>query len=444
MKTYDGFTFYNELDLLEVRMRHLWDLVDYFVIVEAPITHSGKPKELFFADSQSRFQWAKEKIIHIRAVLPSNGTRWARENLQRQFILHGLVETSREDFVIIGDCDEIPSLSAVSGMKNLVPEVFGLEQKACGWYVNWYDPRHVWIGSVMTRMGNLWETKSPQYLRDNRFLFRRIPDGGCHFTFVGDVADAAAKIEAFAHSEHDTPENRNLAALARRREQGMAPVGKPEDFKGQFFDVNDPSFPPYLRDNQDKYPKLFKRTPVELANAIQGWMPLPELEWLSKTAETRKLIIEVGSWKGRSTKALAASTPGFVYAVDHWKGSKDELDSSHAEAAWLGPDGLYNIFAANLAAEIASGKVIPIRADSEAAVPILAKALGDRKADMIFIDCDHSYEAVKRDILAYRPLLADGGILCGHDYEPGGPGVIQAVNELVPGFSKGGGTIWYR
>lgn len=443
-KVYDCFTFFNELDLLEIRLHHLWDYVDHFVLVEAPMTHRGKPKELFYADSRSRFEWAKDKIVHIIATLPSNGTHWARENLQRQFILHGLVEANREDFVIVSDCDEIPSQCAISGMKALVPEMFGLQQKACGWYVNWYDPRHAWVGSVMTRVGNLWVTKSPQYLRDNRFIFRRIPDGGCHFTFIGDAADAVAKIEAFAHVEYDLQENKDLSTLTRRRDCGMAPFGKPEDFKGQYLDVNDLSFPAYLRDNRGKYSKLFKSSPVESASAIQGWMTAPELEWLSNAAKDRQVIVEVGSWKGRSTKALAASSPGVVYVIDHWQGSKDELDSSHVEAVRNGSDWLYGVFSTNLATEISTGKVVPIRSDSEKAVPILERALGGRKADMIFIDCDHSYEAVRRDILAYRPLLTDGGLLCGHDYEEGGPGVIQAVNELVPGFSRGGGTIWYR
>ena len=443
-QVYDCFTFYNELDLLEVRLRHLYEFVDHFVIVEGSLTHSGKPKNFVFEDNRARFQWAQDKIVHVKADLPKSGTRWARENIQRQFILHGLVDASREDFVLVGDCDEIPSSGAIAGLRNIIPEVFGLEQKACGWYANWYDPRHSWVGTVMCRVGNLWETKSPQYLRDNRFNFRRIRDGGCHFTFLGDVPGAIAKIEAFAHAEYDILENKDPVVMAWRRELGLAPFGKPDDFNGRLLDVNDPSFPPYLREHRNDYPTLFKPSPVELAGAIQGWMPAPELAWLAKTAEDRKIIVEVGSWKGRSTKALAASTPGVVYAIDHWEGSKDEIDSTHAEAVRLTPDGLYAIFAANLATEIAAGRVVPIRADSVAGAARLRELLGDRKADMVFIDCDHSYEAVKRDIELYRTFLAPGGILCGHDYEPGGPGVIQAVNELVPGFSMGGGTIWFR
>ena len=48
MKTYDCFTFFNELDVLEFRLQELYDTVDHFVIAEANMSHSGKPKEYWF------------------------------------------------------------------------------------------------------------------------------------------------------------------------------------------------------------------------------------------------------------------------------------------------------------------------------------------------------------------------------------------------------------
>ena len=49
MKIFDVFTFYNELDLLELRMNILGNSVDYFVINEANITFTGKPKPLYLS-----------------------------------------------------------------------------------------------------------------------------------------------------------------------------------------------------------------------------------------------------------------------------------------------------------------------------------------------------------------------------------------------------------
>lgn len=169
---------------------------------------------------------------------------------------------------------------------------------------------------------------------------------------------------------------------------------------------------------------------VAEADKIQGWMDPGELEWLAVQARGRRTIIEVGSWKGRSTKALAATTPGTVYAVDHWLGSKSERGDIHAEASG-GGDVVFKAFQENLSGEIASGKVVVVRMDSKDA----AKELSRRGIipDMVFIDAEHSYEATRREIETWRPMLLKGGLLSGHDYQPEWAGVVRAVDELVPG-----------
>ena len=61
MKVYDCFTFFNELDLLEIRLNELNDVVDYFVLVEATTTYSGKPKELYFQKNKDRYKKFEKK-----------------------------------------------------------------------------------------------------------------------------------------------------------------------------------------------------------------------------------------------------------------------------------------------------------------------------------------------------------------------------------------------
>jgi hypothetical protein len=74
-----------------------------------------------------------------------------------------------------------------------------------------------------------------------------------------------------------------------------------------------------------------------------------------------------------------------------------------------------------------------------------ARQLSDTRFDMVFIDADHDYGKVKEDILAWRPLLVPGGLLCGHDYswEEWGVGVIRAVDELLPDRQVGPESIWW-
>lgn len=183
------------------------------------------------------------------------------------------------------------------------------------------------------------------------------------------------------------------------------------------------------------------------AVAIQGWMALPELRWLAaRAAACTGPIIEVGSWLGRSTMALSAA-PGPVYAVDHWLGSKGEvvdgagMPGSHALAAQLGQAGMLAQFKANLRD---CPNVVAVCADSAAAVAKLAALLGGTKAAMCFIDSGHTYAEVAADIAAYRPLLAPGGLLCGHDYALPWAGVMAAVDKHVPNRAvMDSGSIWY-
>src|SRR5262245_42246367 len=59
---------------------------------------------------------------------------------------------------------------------------------------------------------------------------------------------------------------------------------------------------------------------LERALAIEGWMAPRELFWLAEIAQNSDNIIEIGSYKGRSTRALCDNARGKVTAVDPWSG----------------------------------------------------------------------------------------------------------------------------
>lgn len=180
---------------------------------------------------------------------------------------------------------------------------------------------------------------------------------------------------------------------------------------------------------------------ISNALKIEGWMRPAELEWLAEQARTRKLIVEVGSWMGRSTRAIVDNTDGYVYAVDTWNGS-DELvhreKLANKSADWLYDQFCYNM--ADATHEVHAYRTTSLQAAKEFYL------LDHPKFDMIFLDASHDYENVKADILAWKPLLAENGLLCGHDYSPYWPGVIRAVNELLPAARPLGlsaTSIWY-
>jgi len=171
---------------------------------------------------------------------------------------------------------------------------------------------------------------------------------------------------------------------------------------------------------------------ISKALKITGWMAPDELQFLAEQAATRNLIVEIGSWMGRSTRALADNCPGKVLAVDTWKGSDERQHRDFLRDKpedWLMMEFMNNVAGVN---------VYPYRLTSLAA----AETFKDEEFDLIFIDASHTYEDAKADILAWGNLLAPGGLLCGHDYQSGAPGVIEAVNELLDGF-KVCNSIWY-
>lgn len=182
------------------------------------------------------------------------------------------------------------------------------------------------------------------------------------------------------------------------------------------------------------------------ASCIAGFMFEEELYWLAQAASRMRTIIEVGSWKGRSTKAMAMATLGIVYAVDSWGPKALEMEGQPVDIP-DSPDKVMHEFMVNMRDEILPGKVVPIRLESGDAPAILETLFAGRgrRADMVFIDGSHDEASATRDILNYRKLLEPGGLLCGHDYSPTFPGVISAVDRNVPGFrvSPESKSIWY-
>ena len=83
-------------------------------------------------------------------------------------------------------------------------------------------------------------------------------------------------------------------------------------------------------------------------------------------------------------------------------------------------------------------RLIPIEATSEVA----ADRIADNSLDLVFIDANHSYEYVKKDIIKYTPKLKPNGLLTGHDIDY--PGVNQAVNEMIVHYDVGPNYVWIK
>lgn len=219
MKVYDCFTFYNEFELLELRLKSLWDVVDYFVIVEADKTHTNKPKPFYFWERQDEFKEFFPKIRHLPVEMnvPYKGTGdWSIENAQRNAILYGLEDAAPDDLIFISDLDEIPTPDVLQKIYNEEPLVIveyilprladreekflkcvalskaadileecplAMEQKLFCYYFD-LASKKTWNGTILTKRKNL---TTPQELRDSMKFLPRVVDGGWHFTYMGGV-----------------------------------------------------------------------------------------------------------------------------------------------------------------------------------------------------------------------------------------------------------------
>lgn len=166
---------------------------------------------------------------------------------------------------------------------------------------------------------------------------------------------------------------------------------------------------------------------ISRALAIPGWMDPPDLVWLAEAATRAARIVEIGSWKGRSTRALADHTAGVVYAIDPWTGQYLGAKNRPLKLKL----SVLPAFTEALQDHILGGRVVPMQAISEVAVPQLLAHFG-RTFDLVFIDGDHRGQYVREDIALARTILRPGGILSGHDYDcTDWPEVKPAVCEAL-------------
>lgn len=169
---------------------------------------------------------------------------------------------------------------------------------------------------------------------------------------------------------------------------------------------------------------------VRQAEKVSGWMLESELRWLAEQAGRRHKIVEIGSWQGRSTLALALATPGTVWAIDDFRGEADRPMTRNE---------LRRAFSDNLWPQLMKGKVLLLERPSLDAAALFRAH--HWRFGMCFVDGSHSRQAVIDDVQHWLPLMESGGLLCGHDFGVGE--VADALADVLPNAQVAVDTIWY-
>jgi predicted O-methyltransferase YrrM len=167
---------------------------------------------------------------------------------------------------------------------------------------------------------------------------------------------------------------------------------------------------------------------------IDGWFDYEDLYSLVvKALPNDSHIVEVGAWKGRSSAYLAVEAINSgknikVDIVDNWTGGSDAAEAYAKDKDMIRFNhNIFEFFKQNLSPVI--DKITPIQMLSHEA----ANLYEDKSLDFVFIDANHTYDFVKRDINAWLPKMKPGSFFAGHDYNPTSwPGVIKAVHEFFP------------
>ena len=287
IKIYDAFNFFNELETLEIRLNVLNDHVDYFVLVESRLTHSGKEKELFFEKNKALFKKFEHKILHfiidtplksfedarsrltdvtlseidrliIKEALSSDNIKAGEDSFLRDFYEKEYVKKalmtlslSDDDFCFISDLDEIWNPNALIDYSK--DDVFKLKQDPYIYYLNnrsnedWTG----WTGTIGTKFKNIKNNCLNHLRTRGKTKYTIIKNGGWHFSFQGGADRVKNKIEAYSHQEIN---NDSIKSKIADNVKGS------KDIRGRYirFWKDESKLPKYLLENKEKYKEMFR------------------------------------------------------------------------------------------------------------------------------------------------------------------------------------------
>jgi len=210
MKVVDAFIFYNELELLNFRLKELDDCVDYFVLVESRTTHSGNKKSLIFDDNKHLYKNYLDKIVHVIVdELPEIKREYQkfedtpariREEYQRNAIIEGLdrLNLNDEDIIIISDADEIVNPTIIKKYKNENFEMLALEQDFYFYSLAYKYPK-IWTFPKVVKY-KVTKKLTPEEIRLSTDGIR-VPNGGWHFSYFFGADTIIDKLKNFSHQE---------------------------------------------------------------------------------------------------------------------------------------------------------------------------------------------------------------------------------------------------
>ena len=241
----DCFPYFNEKEILELRINLLNDYVDYFIIMEGDRTHSGAPKEFTCMKDLEALNINTDKVVVLQVELPEGEdihnqidvknivlnelekgveedknylSHWARERIQRDALLNLVDDCDDNTVFFITDCDEIVDPKNIEYIARAVrdnpevvikiPLVFLEGSANCRVYYNNGNPVE-WNISTFACLKSHLKKATPTELRCNISDYelrgitengKYLSDLGWHFGWMGDIERRRTKCESFLHA----------------------------------------------------------------------------------------------------------------------------------------------------------------------------------------------------------------------------------------------------
>ncbi len=287
---YDCFQFFNELDILKIRLNVLDSVVDRFVISEATETFSGLKKPLYYEENKEMFAAFADKIIHVVVEDTPEGDTHYRDTFQKNAVTRGLAGCTDEDIIIFSDLDEIPNPDKIREiLKDFqTDKIYHFAQRLFYCYLNMEEvsgkllsyagefegvKRKKWIGSKMLSYKLLREQHL--LLGELRFPERkeigvRVEDGGWHFGYMGGHGEkdirrrVQEKVVSAAHQEYNS--RHVLSQVTDQIKEGKDIFGRDAQFVRCEIDE---TFPQYIREHQKELDFLIMREEKPLTKAMR-------------------------------------------------------------------------------------------------------------------------------------------------------------------------------
>jgi hypothetical protein len=250
--------FFNELDILDIRLNEEFEAVDRFIVCEARQTFQGTGKPLYFEQNKDRYSQFLHKIEHlVIEQMPDTPNPWIREDFQRNYFRYALRDLHPRDIVIMADVDEILSRRALAELRTaegfiqfempMYQYYLNLRARAAGW-----TKAYAFSMDMLDHIPNFSTPRTREAATLEKFAprSRQIANAGWHFTFLGGVEKVLTKLSSFSHNDGWYQETNSRENVERLLTIGY--VVESETELARYVPIDD-SFPPFVVENRQRF-----------------------------------------------------------------------------------------------------------------------------------------------------------------------------------------------